>query len=81
MGMSLILITSCAISGHFFLPVEKNMPKIRKITKDEMKQLNELVRENVPLYDKSSSNYSNVPFISNIWESISNKMPLFVLFI
>ena len=43
-----------------------------------MKQLNELVRENVPLYDKSSSNYSNVPFISNIWESISNKNAVFL---
>ena len=40
------------------------MPKISKITKEETEQLTELVRGNVPLYDQSSSDYSNEPFIS-----------------
>ena len=40
------------------------MPKISKITKEETKQLIELVQENDPLYDQSSSDYSHVPFIS-----------------
>ena len=54
------------------------MLKISKITKEETEQLIDLVRENVPLYDQSSSDYRNAPFISNIWERVSNKMPLFV---
>ena len=57
------------------------MPKINKIIKKETEQHIEQVRENVPLYDQSFCNYSNAPFISNIWESISNTMPLSVLFI
>ena len=40
------------------------MPKISKITREETKQLIELVREKIPLYDQSSSDYSNAPLIS-----------------
>ena len=40
------------------------MPKISKITEEETEQLIELIRENVPLCDQSSSDYSNAPFIS-----------------
>ena len=48
----------------FFPASGKTMPKISKITKEETEQLTELVRGNVPLYDQSSSDYSNAPFIS-----------------
>ena len=37
---------------------------INKIIREEMEQLIELVYENVLLYDQSSSDYSNAPFIS-----------------
>ena len=40
------------------------MPRISQITRDETEQLTELVRENVPLSDQSSNDYSNMPFIS-----------------
>ena len=58
--------------GHFlchlppFFPAGgKTIPTISKITTEEMKEPVELVRKNVPLYDQqSSSDYSNVPFIS-----------------
>ena len=59
MGVSLIFITSCAISHHFFLLVEINMPKISRLTKEETEQLIELVCENITLYDQSCSDYSN----------------------
>ena len=38
------------------------MPKISKITKEKTEQFIELVRENVPLYDQRSRDYSNAPF-------------------
>ena len=40
------------------------MPKISKVTKEETEKLIELVRENVPPYDQSSSFYSNAPLTS-----------------
>ena len=64
MGVSLIFVTSCAISCHFFPAGGKTITKISKITKEEMEQYTELVHENVPLYDQSSSDYSNAPFVS-----------------
>ena len=64
MGVSLTFVTPCAISLHFFPAGGKTMHEISKITKEETKQLIELVQENDPLYDQSSSDYSHVPFIS-----------------
>ena len=61
----LFFVTSCAISRHFFLPMEKkNMQKISTITKEETEQLTDLVRENVRLCDQSCRDDSNAPFTS-----------------
>ena len=56
-GVSLIFLSSRAISRQFFLPVkttttkqqQQENTKISKITEEETEQFIELVRENVPL--------------------------------
>ena len=74
MGVSLYFCHFLCPFLPFFPAGGKIVPKISKTTKEEMEWLTELVCENVPLYDRSSSEYSNVPFVSNIWKSISKKM-------
>ena len=63
-GLPLTFVTSCAIFRHFSQPVEKTMPNISKITREETEQVIELVRVNVPLSDQSSSDYGKASFIS-----------------
>ena len=63
---------ACPIFSSIFVPFPailfpaggRTMPKISKITREDTEQIIELVCENVPLHDQSSSDYSNAPFIS-----------------
>ena len=75
MDVSLIFVTSSAFCCHSCDPA---MPETSKILKEETEQLTAeqligLVRKNVAPYDQSADHYSNAPYISNIWESLSKK--------